>query len=293
VDRQEVQVEGAFVVPPAPGEENGEPMIVMPLATFQRQLLPNYIGNRQTFQRTVRAKDMEIAELRESRTARETEAETLLTHLNELYEDPDRLTAFLQNFNAEAPEIRAKAENARLQAELDEVKRGRLSPEQRIEQEERAEAEAAQGLEGWVQTLADPAKLASLIGPEVAEEFKGVKLDLAGIYQMLMAPELKGAVFVTAQDDNPATGAKKGELAVNLGVVLNLMRREAALARRFGTETRQVAEVARGNAAAVGGSARKQHPATAAAAGTGTITRPQREEPKTRAEWLKSLDDDD
>lgn len=293
VDRQEVQVEGAFIMPPAPGDPEGtEDMIVIPVSVFQRKMLPS-MAHRPTFQRQLRAKDIEIEELKTARGQREAQAETLLNHLNELYEDPDRLTVFLQNFNAEAPEIRAKAENARLAAENDELRRGRLTPEQRIEQEEREATELADGLEHWVTTLANPAELEKLVGAEAAADFKGVKLDLVGIYQTLMQPELRDVVFVTATEDNPALGVEKGKRAVNLGVVLNLMRREAALVRRLGKQTKEVVEVARSNAAAVSGGARRAHPATSTAGGSPDPSPPQRQEPKNRQEWLDSLERDD
>lgn len=147
VDRQEVAIDGAFIVP-TPNEEGVvEEMVVMPLSTFQRQMLPKYVGDRQSFTRALRAKDLELEEIRSERSAKEAQVETILNNLNGLLSDRDKLAAFLDNFEAEAGDLRHQAEAARLQAENEALKRPKLTPEQRLQREEEEAEEVNQGLD--------------------------------------------------------------------------------------------------------------------------------------------------
>lgn len=277
VDEEEVAPDGAYIVQAADGEE----MVVMPLKVFQDKLRPNYLASRPKMNRQLRAKDLEIQELREQRAPKEEAVGVLLDKLNELYESPDKLTAFLQNFEQEAPVMKAKAENARLSSEMEALKRGKLTPEQRIREEENLTRDMEAGLENWIDNLA------------ASDEFKGLPLDRKGLFAMLNDPDMRDTVFVIADEDNPEMGVRKGAPAVHIGRVLKLMRREAQSIRTSQRQTTEVVRTAQANGNAVASRPRKPIPPSGRAAGSPTAAAPARAAPKTKQEWLASLEDED
>lgn len=276
VDGEQVEPEGAFIVP-----QDGEEMLVMPLRVFRDQLRPKYLGSRDAFRRTLRAKDLELADLQQTRSAAEEQAQTLLTRLEELLEDRGAMTEFLTNFETDAPRLRAEAKAAGLAAENEALRRGKMSPEERIREEEAEVHQQYTGLAHWVEELA-------------AEDFPDLPPEsLQTVYKALTDPDIFDLAFRVSDVDDPEAGLRKGKPAVYLPVVRQFLAQEASAVQRLKTTTGRVAETVRSNGARVNGGNRKAIPPTGRADGSPPPSAPSTEGPRNKQEWLASLERDD
>lgn len=276
VDGENVAPEGAFVVP-----QDGEEMLVIPMKTFMNQLRPNYLGSRTAFRRQLRAKDLEIEDLKGARTGKEAEVQVILDKLEGLLSDRAALTEFLTDFEVNAPVLREQAKSAGLAVENENLRRGKMTPEDRIREEEKEVELRYHGLAYFVEELAK-------------DEFPDLPADsLKTVYQALTEPEIFELAFRIADEDDPQAGLKKGKPAVYLPLVRQYLRHEAAAVERLKTTTGRVAETVRENSTRVSGGGRKPIPPAGRADGSPAPTPPAPAEPKNRKEWLDSLERDD
>lgn len=260
VDGEKVAPEGAFRI---------DGMVVIPEDVFDKKLQANYFGSRRAWQQ----KELEYKRRLEEKTGAEVQVEVMLERFSALLEDPGELQEFLADFERNAPVLKAQSEAAKARQETENLRRRTEPPPQEITPEV---------IQGGIR-----AQVMSALSTYT--DFEGVDLDVDSLVADL-AQLGEDVLLGTVDQDYPEAGLKKGDRALRLPVILTAMKREADAAKRVQTRFEAKAAQAKRNTA---GAPRKVAPPVVGAAGSPTPGRPASAAPKSREEWLKSLEEDD
>ena len=268
-DGREIEVEGAL--------RGSDGSVYFPPGTWERQLQP-YLADRTAWRQKEQQYQQRIQQAEERAQGATAEQQARLqafeAEIDKMLRDPDYLVEFVQDFERKAPILRAEMEKAQAIAERDRYRQG-LEPYQAREQEAEMEPIKQQGLANYITAIAQD------------EAYKGLQLDLEGVFQTLW--ENQDLAFTRAPADDPASGVRKGELAVNLKAVRTLIDREAAALRRTRTNTQAAIEAARRNAATL--NRKNAPPPTVGARGDVTPQKPQSREIKDADDWIAALNE--
>jgi len=149
VDGANVAIDGAWVNP------NGD--IVIPRRTWETDIRPRWIANRGGWEQRERGYTEKIRTLESSQSAKEQQAEAVLQQLDSLMQKgPDAMAQWLDNYERNFPLLKAEAEKAALQRQLDskaELESRRSEEDRRQQEIPRMQNDLAGSLEGL---LKDP-----------------------------------------------------------------------------------------------------------------------------------------
>jgi hypothetical protein len=235
--------------------------VVIPRDVWDSEFRPKYLANRDAWQEERNGYRAQVQQATafarqaaEERSAREARAEAVIGEFEKLMQDPDQLVAFLQDFERQAPILRAQLDA--------EEARSMLAQRDRAEQAQRVEAEREQLFARGTDTFEQ-----ECIALLKDTKYSGLALNdderdelLAEIW------EARGPQLVRIADrDYPEYGLRRGDMTVDRETLTELFDRRAAyLAKRI-TKAASVTTAEQKNAARVASPA--THPQTTKPAG--------------------------
>lgn len=216
VDRTEIPIEGARVI---------DDHIVIPRDAWERQVQHKYVANRDEWRTREQKLQQELGTLRATVPEEREQAQALLAELGDLLKDRDKLVAWFDNFEQNAPMLKLQAELRLKQQRLDKI------------EAERAEVETARQAE----------ELRPRLQAHVAEQVKEASKRF---------PQLKGEKDLTEwvwkfHAGNLFYEDHNGRVQFKEDLFLDLMEDRAKRVQVAEVKTAKVAEVKQKNAAAL------------------------------------------
>jgi len=194
-----------------PGSEVGEDGVYIPTAALP--LVTRLLSQGKAHEGSFRQRLSEAAQ-REQAARKEVEAtqaqlRTIMQTLDQVFTgDQDKVLEFVNDYRTQYPILKANAEAESLRL-LRGADQARLAE---IDQERERAAQRPVMYEALGSYVVQ-------VGREVGLEDGEIK----ALYEELASPELETVAFVRAPDDDPMSGIRQGEIAVNL----QLIRRRA------------------------------------------------------------------
>lgn len=249
-----------------PGAVEAGDWIAIPKKSWYENLQPN-LADRGAWIEKERGYKQQL----EAKSESEVKAQTVLDTFADLLEKgPDAVLAWLKDFETSKGRLEVQMEKAAIQTQLDARKQQDTESEQR-EATERIKAWAPGALKGAVEDI--------LSQPD----FKDAGLDVDTLYDKLWA--FGEGMFFTAEEDMPAWGVKKGQIAPRYDLIYKQVQADARMAKQWRERQEQAAKARKDNQAATGKS--KAPPAISAKGGPAPGGK--KTVPETREEWEESL----
>lgn len=202
VDGIPVEVDGAF-------EHDGK--IIIPRETWDRVVQPK-TADRSRIQQTQERMQAEVRRLQSEAEAREERFRTVLGKVDELLGDPEKVRAFVERYQQEAPRFKLEVENALLK-----------SRQQRSETDAKTRSEEAEQRE--FNELA-PSALKNAVDMVVERAGNGSAVDRAAVVEELRGLADAGVpiFFRVTEGDGSGLDPREHRWGVHLGTIEKLVK---------------------------------------------------------------------
>lgn len=242
--------------------------VYIPMETLRTKLQP-MLADRRKLQ-------SEIDRLK-AHTSRKSEAEVqaeeLVKAFDELLKDKEKAFEFIENFDAQAPALAARAEAARHKARADGYEQEREADQQRV---------ATERFQEWAPRAVDDLVGAVLDQPE----FKELGLDRKTVFQQVRQLG-SAALFYRAAEDDPAHGIRKGDIRIRPEPILRHVQHLAQVAQQQRAAAAAVREAKTANDRK--SKPKRKAPPAVSASGTPVPGDQEEKEPESYDEWEASL----
>jgi hypothetical protein len=226
VDGQEIPIEGASV--------HGD-YLVIPKATWDRTIRPQYLGDRTVWRQKEQGYQRQLQQVAAQQSEETLRARGLLAKVAELDKGgPEAWATWLDNFHQNRPILEAE-----IKARIAEQRAAALEQQQRAVVEEQAKA-AEEPL--YQQHLIDTLRQAL-----AQDEYKVLASEQDELLRELWEDH-RDRLFVVADRDYPEYGVRQGEPAFNYDALNALLTRQAAKAAKVRQQVEQLERAAKVNA---------------------------------------------
>lgn len=218
--------------------------VVIPRAVWDSEFRPKHLANReawqgerQQWQQRIQQAEGYAQQVEAQRTERELQAEAILREHAALMEDPNRLQAFLADFERQAPIMQARIEAQTYKAQLDQRAQAEKAARDR-EDYEAMYQRSADAFERDVRAMLADTKYAGLTSNDD---------EITDLLAEIWNPQL----VLIPNRDVPELGYRRGEPIANRERITELLDRKAAFLMKRQAAWQQATQAVTRNAAAV------------------------------------------